>query len=169
MGSQPAPVRRSFVTTMRSGAPDVPRETERLDPTDTGVMSMRRLAPFVSEEEEGEYQRYSAYIPLPASCIPAISRHSILFLSLSPPPRYVLHACVLRACVFFFIRYIDQILCLMDDDESGSGPGPGDLEVYERAVSFLSGNVEPTSDLDDVSLAYVQIPHLEMMEVMEGE
>ncbi len=61
-------------------------------------------------------------------------------------------------------RYIDQILGLMDDDESGSGPGPGDLEVYERAVSFLSGNVEPTSDLDDVSLAYVQIPHLEMME-----
>jgi hypothetical protein len=52
----------------------------------------------------------------------------------------------------------------MDDDKSGSGPDPGDLEVYERAVSFLSGNVEPTSDLDDVSLAYVQIPHLEMME-----
>jgi hypothetical protein len=61
-------------------------------------------------------------------------------------------------------RYIDQILGFMDDDESGSGPGPGDLEVYERVVSFLSGNVEPTSDLDDVSLAYVQIPHLEMME-----
>jgi hypothetical protein len=36
--------------------------------------------------------------------------------------------------------------------------------MYERAVSFLSGNVEPTSDLDDVSLAYVQIPQLEMME-----
>jgi len=123
MGSQPTPVRRNFVATMRSGAPDVPREKiERLDPTDTGVMATRRLAPFVSEEEEGEYQ-----------------------------------------------RYIDQILGLMDDDESGSGPGPGDLEVYERAVSFLSGNVEPTSDLDDVSLAYVQIPHLEMMENMEGE
>ena len=29
---------------------------------------------------------------------------------------------------------------------------------------FLSGNVEPTRDLDDVSLAYVQIPHLEMTE-----
>lgn len=121
MGSQAAPVRRNFVATMRSGAKDVPRETERLDPTDTRVMAMRRLAPFVSEEEEGEYQ-----------------------------------------------RYIDQILGLMGDDESGSGPGPGDLEVYERAVSFLSGNVEPTSDLDDVSLAYVQIPHLEM-EIMEGE
>lgn len=76
-------------------------------------------------------------------------------------------ACV-RACVCVF-RYIDQILGLMDDDESGSGPGPGDLEMYERAVSFLSGNVEPTSDLDDVSLAYVQMPHLEMMEIMEGE
>jgi hypothetical protein len=83
----------------------------------------------------------------------------------SPPPRYVLlcvRACV-RAC--FSFRYIDQILGLLnDDDESGSGPGQGDLEVYERAVSFLSGDVEPTSDLDDVSLAYVQIPHLEMME-----
>ena len=65
----------------------------------------------------------------------------------------------------FFFRYIDQILGLLDDDdESGSGPGTGDLEVYENAVSFLSGNVEPTSDLDDVSLAYVQIPHLVMME-----
>ena len=62
-----------------------------------------------------------------------------------------------------YSRYIDQIRGLMDGDESG--PGPGDLDVYERAVSFLSGNVEPTSDLDDVSLAYVQIPHL----AMEGE
>jgi hypothetical protein len=87
------------------------------------------------------------------------------FLSLPPALRFAcLRACV---CVVFFIRYIDQILGLMVDDESGSGPGPGDLEVYERAVSFLSGNVEPTSDLDDVSLAYVQIPHMEMME--EGE
>jgi len=68
-----------------------------------------------------------------------------------------------RPCVFSF-RYIDQILGLMDDDESVSGPGPGDLQMYEKAVSFLSGNVEPTSDLDDVSLAYVQIPHLSMME-----
>ena len=51
----------------------------------------------------------------------------------------------------------------MDDDESG--PGPGDLDVYEMVVSFLSGNVEPTSDLDDISLAYVQIPLL----VMEDE
>src|SRR5229473_5674356 len=59
MGSQPAPVRRNFAATMRSGAKvHVPRETERLDPTDTGVMATRRLAPFVSEEEEGEYQRY---------------------------------------------------------------------------------------------------------------
>jgi hypothetical protein len=57
MGSQAAPVRRNFVTTMRSGVPDAPRETERLDPTDTGVMATRRLAPFVSEEEKGEYQR----------------------------------------------------------------------------------------------------------------
>ena len=77
--------------------------------------------------------------------------------------------CVLLAVFFFFVkpkkndRYIDQIRGLMDGDESG--PGPGDLDVYERAVSFLSGNVEPTSDLDDVSLAYVQIPHL----AMEGE
>ena len=110
MGSQPAPVRRSFVTTMRSGAPDVPRETERLDPTDTGVMSMRRLAPFVSEEEEGEYQRYSAYIPpsQPRVSQPYHVIQSILFLSsphplLPPfhPPRYVLHACVRFACVFF--------------------------------------------------------------------
>jgi len=116
MGSQPAPVRRDLVATTRSGAPVVPRETERLDPTDTGVMTKRLLAPFVSEEEEGEYE-----------------------------------------------RYIDQIRGLMDGDESG--PGPGDFDVYERAVSFLSGNVEPTSDLDDVSLAYVQIPHL----AMEGE
>lgn len=51
----------------------------------------------------------------------------------------------------------------MDGDDSC--PGPGDLDVYERAVSFLSGNVEPTSSgLDDVSLAYVQIPHLAMEE-----
>jgi hypothetical protein len=62
MGPQAAPVRRNFVATMRSGTRDVPRarETEQhLDPTDTGVMATRRLAPFVSEEEEGEYQRYS--------------------------------------------------------------------------------------------------------------
>jgi hypothetical protein len=51
----------------------------------------------------------------------------------------------------------------MDDDESG--PGPGDLDVYEKVISFLSGNVEPTSYLDDISLAYVQIPLL----VMEDE
>jgi hypothetical protein len=57
MGSQAAPVRRNFVAAMGSGVPDVPRETERLDPTDTGVMATRRLAPYVSEEEEGEYQR----------------------------------------------------------------------------------------------------------------
>jgi hypothetical protein len=98
-----------------------------------------------------------------ASLVHPISRYSIIIF---PFPR--LTFCVrVRACVFF--RYIDQILGLMDDDESGSGPGPGDLEMYERAVSFLSGNVEPTSDLDDVSLAYVQMPHLEMMEIMEGE
>jgi hypothetical protein len=135
---------------------DVPRETERLDPTDTGVMASRRLAPFVSEEEEGEYQRYS-------TCITA--SHIMLFnktISLFPRVTSCVRACI---CVFFYLfRYIDQVLGLMVDDESGSGPGPGDLEVYERAVSFLSGNVEPTSDLDDVSLAYVQIPHLEMME-----
>jgi hypothetical protein len=154
------------VATMRSGAPDVPREktkTERLDPTDTGVMAMRRLAPFVSEEEEGEYQRYSTYIPV--SFMHPISCYSIFFFLFSSPPRVTF---CLRACVRIF-RYIDQILGLMDGDESGSGPGPGDLEVYERAVSFLSGNVEPASDLDDVSLAYLQIPHLEMMEIMEGE
>jgi hypothetical protein len=75
MGSQPAPVRRNFVVPMRSGVPDKPREAERLDPTDTGVMATRRLAPFVSEEEEGEYQRSAAcslchfhfffFVPLP--------------------------------------------------------------------------------------------------------
>jgi hypothetical protein len=156
------------VATTRSGRPDVPRararEVERLDPTDTGVMAMRRLVPFVSEEEEGEYQRYSISQPQPASCIPLIiSCYSIYIYIhfLSPPAlRFALHACV-RAC--FLFRYIDQILGLLDDDdESGSGPGSGDLEVYERAVSFLSGNVEPTSDLDDVSIAYLQIPHQEM-------
>jgi hypothetical protein len=57
MGSQPAPVRQDLQATARSGAPDVPHETERLDPTDTGIMATRHLAPFVSEEEEGEYQR----------------------------------------------------------------------------------------------------------------
>ena len=53
----------------------------------------------------------------------------------------------------------------MEDDESG--PGPGDLDVYEKAVSFLSGNVEPepASELDeDVWLAYLQTPVLAMME-----
>jgi hypothetical protein len=38
----------------------------------------------------------------------------------------------------------------------------GEGDICHR--SFLSGNVEPTRDLDDVSLAYVQIPHLEMTE-----
>jgi hypothetical protein len=60
MGSQAAPVRRNAVAAMGSGVPDAPRETERLDPTDTGVMATRRLAPYVSEEEEGEYQRSGA-------------------------------------------------------------------------------------------------------------
>ena len=60
----------------------------------------------------------------------------------------------------YYYMYIDQIWGLMDGEESG--PGPGDLDVYERVVSFLSGNMEPTSDLDDVSLAHVQIPHLAM-------
>ena len=92
MGSQSAPVRRNFAATMRSGAPDVPRarEIERLDPTDTGVMAIRRLAPFVSEEEEGEYQRYSTIQYMRAS-------HS-MFIQCYPPSRYVL-----RACVFFFL------------------------------------------------------------------
>ena len=69
MGSQAAPVRRNAVAAMGSGVPDAPRETERLDPTDTGVMATRRLAPYVSEEEEGEYQRSGAcnlcHPPLP--------------------------------------------------------------------------------------------------------
>ena len=57
-GSQPVPVhRQDFVATVGSGAPDVPHETERLDPADTGVMASRLLAPFVSEEEKGEYER----------------------------------------------------------------------------------------------------------------
>ena len=69
-----------------------------------------------------------------------------------------------RSASFFICdRYIDQTQGLMDDDESG--PGPGDLDVYEKVISFLSGNVEPTSYLDDISLAYVQIPLL----VMEDE
>ena len=46
-------LRQDFVATVGSGTPDVPRETERLDPTDTGVMASRHLEPFVSEEEEG--------------------------------------------------------------------------------------------------------------------
>jgi hypothetical protein len=58
MGVQPAPMRQNFAATARSGAPDTPRETERLDPTDTGVMATRLLAPRVSEEEKGEYQRF---------------------------------------------------------------------------------------------------------------
>lgn len=61
-GSQSVPVRQDFVATVGSGAPDVPRETERLDPTDTGVMASRLLAPFVSEEEEGEYQRSAGLV-----------------------------------------------------------------------------------------------------------
>lgn len=55
----------------------------------------------------------------------------------------------------------------MEDDESG--PGPGDLDVYEKAVSFLSGNVEPepASELDDdVLLAYLQTP---VLVTLEGE
>ena len=63
------------------------------------------------------------------------------------------------------IRYIDQTQGLMEDDESG--PGPGDLDVYEKAICFLSGNVEPepASELDDeVLLAYLQTPVLVTME-----
>ena len=55
----------------------------------------------------------------------------------------------------------------MEDDESG--PGPGDLDVYEKAVSFLSGNVEPepaSEHDDDVLLAYLQTP---VLAAMEGE
>jgi len=118
MGSQPAPVHQNTKAAARSRAPDQPRETERIDPTDTGVMATRHLAPFVSEEEEGEYQ-----------------------------------------------RYIDQTQGLMEDDESG--PGPGDLDLYEKAICFLSGNVEPepACELDDeVLLAYLQTPVLVTME-----
>ncbi|KAN0140820.1 SacI homology domain containing protein [Lactarius tabidus] len=118
MGSQPAPKHQNTKAAARSRAPDQPRETERIDPTDTGVMASRHLAPFVSEEEEGEYQ-----------------------------------------------RYIDQTQGLMEDDESG--PGPGDLDLYEKAICFLSGNVEPepASELDDdVLLAYLQTPVLVTME-----
>ena len=50
------------MATVGSGAPDVPRETERLDPTDTGFMASRLLTPFVSEEEEGEYQRSASLV-----------------------------------------------------------------------------------------------------------
>ena len=49
--------RQDFVATVGSGAPDVPHETERLDPTDTRVMAKRLLAASVSEEEKGEYER----------------------------------------------------------------------------------------------------------------
>jgi hypothetical protein len=64
MGSQPAPVHQNTKTAARSRhAPDQPRETERIDPTDTGVMASRHLAPFVSEEEEGEYQRSGTHAP----------------------------------------------------------------------------------------------------------
>ena len=143
MGAQPAPVRQHFAAIARSGAPDAPRETERVDPTDTGVMARRLLAPYVSEEEEGEYQRFFSFLCL-THFFPF--QHAIIEKKKQP--------------VFFFFRYIDQIGGLMDGDELG--PGPGDLDMYERAVSFLSGNVEPTSDLDDVSLAYVQIPQLAM-------
>ncbi|KAI0283105.1 SacI homology domain-containing protein [Russula aff. rugulosa BPL654] len=111
MGSQPAPVRRNFVATTRSGRPDVPRararEVERLDPTDTGVMAMRRLVPFVSEEEEGEYQRYSISQPQPASCIPLIIFNIYIFTSFLPP-RYVLlcmHACVRVFCLGTSTRF----------------------------------------------------------------
>ena len=58
MGSQPAPVHQNTKAAARSRAPDLPRETERLDPTDTRVMATRHLAPYVSEEEVGEYQRF---------------------------------------------------------------------------------------------------------------
>ena len=63
MGSQPAPVHQNTKAAARSRAPDQPRETERIDPTDTGVMATRHLAPFVSEEEEGEYQRSGTHAP----------------------------------------------------------------------------------------------------------
>jgi hypothetical protein len=56
------------VATVGTGAPDVPRETERLDPTDTGVMASRHLEPFVSEEEEGEYQRSVSLVASRATC-----------------------------------------------------------------------------------------------------
>ncbi len=54
----------------------------------------------------------------------------------------------------------------MEDEESG--PGPGDLDMYEKVVSFLAGNVEPEPASgydDDIFLVYVQIPVL----ALEGE
>ena len=57
-------LRQDFVATVGSGAPDVPREMERLDPTDTGVMASRHLEPFVSKRKKGNTKGQSASLQL---------------------------------------------------------------------------------------------------------
>ena len=78
MGSQPAPVHQNTKAAARSRAPDLPRETERLDPTDTRVMATRHLAPYVSEEEVGEYQRFISV------SVPGTHTHTHTYLTRPP-------------------------------------------------------------------------------------
>lgn len=92
MGSPTTPVRQDSVATERSRAPDVPRETERLDPTDTGVMATRHLAPFVSKEEEGEYERSEKHVLTPIFLL-------LFSLTIHPPP-------ISTVSLFFFLGWV---------------------------------------------------------------